>query len=87
MNGHQKKISRTTLRRLSFMVSGCLYLTVLPAGIVNYGIQHGISTFDNGAPFHEVYSVFFLAWSFANALVFLIAFSFYNIFRNLAPSK
>lgn len=63
MNKH-----RIAFRNLMQVLLPCLYLTVVPAGIVKYGIANNVPAFANGAPFHEVYSVFCLAWLFGHLL-------------------
>ena len=74
MNKHKR-----ALINLFMVVMPCLYLTVIPSYIVKYGISNNIPAFDNGAPFHEVYSVFAGVWIFGHLIGAFLLLSLYMV--------
>jgi len=50
------------LKKSMWIAVPSIYFTLVPLFIVKYGMDNHIRAFDNGAPFHEVFSVFTLTW-------------------------
>jgi hypothetical protein len=74
MNKHKR-----ALINLLMVIIPCLYLGVIPSYIVKYGMNNNIPAFNNGAPFHEVYSVFAAVWIFGHLIVWALLFALYML--------
>ncbi len=56
------------------------YLTITPASIVDYCLRNNVEGFSNSVPWHEVYSIFTLAWVGGHTLLGVLIFCVYMMF-------
>jgi len=75
------------MKQKIIMLVIAMYFTLVPAGIVLYGISHNITGFDHRLPYSEIYSVLGMAWLFGHMFLIPSIYIFYlcvcNVYKRI----